>query len=116
MQKAILLALPLLVLGILCGWSRMAQGGADDRGKALYEARCMLCHGPKGDGKGPGSIALNPKPADYTKRKFWEQPNIEQLMASTVKNGKGQMQASPDLKPEDIQAIINYIEHTFKPH
>lgn len=22
------------------------------KGKALYEERCLLCHGPKGDGKG----------------------------------------------------------------
>lgn len=28
----------------------MAAGGAD--GKKVYESRCVICHGPKGDGKG----------------------------------------------------------------
>ncbi len=45
-----------------------AQGADLAKGKALYEERCVLCHGPKGDGKGQGAIALNPKPADYTKK------------------------------------------------
>jgi mono/diheme cytochrome c family protein len=105
---------------ILCfsiGFTRLndAQGADPAKGQALYQAKCTLCHGPKGDGKGPGAIALNPKPADFTKKKLWEDPNIDQKLAETVKAGKGQMQPSPDLSPDDIQSIILYMTQTFKP-
>jgi mono/diheme cytochrome c family protein len=90
--------------------------GADlARGKAIYEERCILCHGPKGDGKGQGAVALNPKPADYTKKKFWEDANIEQKIAEVVKTGKGQMRDNHDLPPDDIQSVIQYLTQTFKP-
>ncbi len=75
----------------------------------------MLYHGPKGDGKGLGAIVLNPKPANYTLKKFWEDPNIDQKIAETIKAGKGQMRPSPDLSPDDIQSIILYMAQTFKP-
>lgn len=89
--------------------------GADlGRGKGLYEERCVLCHGPKGNGKGQGAIALNPKPADYTRKKFWEEMS-EQKIAETIKAGKGQMRPNPDLTPDDIQSIILYMTETFKP-
>ena len=43
-----------------------AQGDAN-AGKAVYEAKCLLCHGEKGDGKGPGADLLSPRPRDFTK-------------------------------------------------
>lgn len=92
-----------------------AQGATVAKGKALYEERCILCHGPKGDGKGQGAIALNPKPADYTKKKFWEDPDIEKKVAQVTKDGKGQMRPAPDLSPDDIQSIVLYMTQTFKP-
>jgi mono/diheme cytochrome c family protein len=91
-----------------------AQGADLGKGKALYEERCLLCHGPKGNGKGQGAIALNPKPADYTQKKFWQEMN-EQKIAETIKAGKGQMRPNPDLSSDDIQSIILYMTETFKP-
>ena len=44
----------------------MAQGDAN-AGKAVYERKCLLCHGEKGDGKGAGAELLVPKPRDFTK-------------------------------------------------
>jgi cytochrome c len=91
-----------------------ARGADLARGKAIYEERCLLCHGPKGDGKGQGAIALNPKPADYTKKKFWEDVNMEKI-TEVVKAGKGQMRSNPDLSDDDIQSVIMYVVQTFKP-
>ncbi|HEY3495923.1 MAG TPA: c-type cytochrome, partial [Polyangiaceae bacterium] len=34
--------------------------------KVMFKARCVVCHGEKGHGDGPGAAALNPKPRDYT--------------------------------------------------
>ncbi len=40
---------------------RVAQGGR------LYQAACAVCHGEKGDGKGPFAQALSPQPRDLTR-------------------------------------------------
>ena len=39
-------------------------------GQAVYERRCVGCHGVKGDGNGPSSQFLDPKPRDFTKGLF----------------------------------------------
>jgi mono/diheme cytochrome c family protein len=36
------------------------------RGKEVFLARCVGCHGPKGDGKGPAAKFMSPPPADFT--------------------------------------------------
>jgi mono/diheme cytochrome c family protein len=114
-----LLKKALICAAILCfaaGFMQLngARGADLAKGKAVYEERCILCHGPKGDGKGQGAIALNPKPADYTKKKFWEDVNIQKI-TEVVKAGKGQMRSNPDLSDDDIQSVIMYLIQTFKP-
>ena len=48
-----------------------AQPAGDPaRGKAVYETKCRLCHGEKGDGAGPGAAQFEPRPRDFTKGKF----------------------------------------------
>jgi cytochrome c oxidase cbb3-type subunit 2 len=36
------------------------------RGKEVFLARCVGCHGVKGDGKGPAATFMSPPPADFT--------------------------------------------------
>ena len=36
------------------------------RGKQVFLERCVGCHGPQGDGKGPGAKFMSPPPADFT--------------------------------------------------
>src|SRR3954469_8210927 len=36
------------------------------RGKQVFLERCVGCHGPQGDGKGPGAKFMAPPPADFT--------------------------------------------------
>jgi len=43
-----------------------AQAGDAAAGKAVYERKCALCHGEKGDGKGPAAELLVPRPRDFT--------------------------------------------------
>ena len=54
---AIVFATPILV---------SAQAGDANAGKAVYELKCVGCHGDKGDGKGPAAELLMPKPRDFT--------------------------------------------------
>jgi DMSO reductase family type II enzyme heme b subunit len=55
-------------LGVLAAWvaSASAQAGDPAAGKVVYERRCALCHGVKGDGKGPAADLLDPRPRDFT--------------------------------------------------
>ena len=55
-----------LVLVLAAGPPAFAQGDAN-AGKAVYEHKCLLCHGEKGDGKGPGAEHLLPGPRDFTR-------------------------------------------------
>ncbi|MFQ5651071.1 MAG: c-type cytochrome [bacterium] len=43
---------------------------AASRGERIYTRACVPCHGVKGDGKGPFSTPLSPKPRDFTSGKF----------------------------------------------
>jgi DMSO reductase family type II enzyme heme b subunit len=43
-----------------------AQAGDANAGKAVYERKCLLCHGEKGDGRGPAGELLTPAPRDFT--------------------------------------------------
>ena len=39
-------------------------------GKPLYIRECAGCHGERGDGAGPAAAFLDPKPRDFTKKRF----------------------------------------------
>ena len=104
-------------IGVLLGATLFLAGnaGADEysQGKKLYGDKCQICHGVKGDGNGPAGEALSPKPADFTKPKFW-QGDADQKITDTIENGHGMM-PSFDLDPAEIKEIIDYLSHTFKP-
>lgn len=50
--------------------ARFAQNPTPDtpetieRGRALFQANCAICHGPRGLGDGPQAFILNPRPAN----------------------------------------------------
>jgi DMSO reductase family type II enzyme heme b subunit len=54
-----------VILGASIAPSHAEQGDAS-AGKSVYERKCALCHGVKGDGKGPAADLLLPKPRDFT--------------------------------------------------
>jgi DMSO reductase family type II enzyme heme b subunit len=56
----------LLVLLVFAPAVAFAQAGDAGAGKAVYERKCLLCHGEKGDGKGPAAELLRPAPRDFT--------------------------------------------------
>lgn len=39
-------------------------------GKRLFDLDCAACHGPLGNGQGPDSVFVYPKPRDFTSREF----------------------------------------------
>ena len=54
-----------VALVLLTVWPAWAQKGDPQNGKVVYERKCMLCHGEKGDGKGPAAEELSPAPRDF---------------------------------------------------
>ena len=59
-----------VVAAVMVPSSAWAQAGDASAGKAVYERKCLLCHGEKGDGKGPGAERLDPRPRDFTSGVF----------------------------------------------
>ena len=86
------------------------------KGKEIYEKKCALCHGIKGDGKGTASAGLNPKPTSFKGphghggqisdgEHFWK-----------ITTGRGAMPSfAKDLTEEERWHVINYI-NTFSRH
>ena len=94
------------------------------RGKEIYVAKCALCHGEKGDGKGPGSVNLPLKPADLTDAKmvaempgnFWYWRVSEGGLVEPFKSKGSTMPAwKGELSQNDRWAVIAYA-HTLSGH
>src|SRR5215510_4906589 len=60
------IAIAVIILLLVVPALAWAQAGDATAGKAVYERKCLLCHGEKGDGKGPAAELLDPKPRDFT--------------------------------------------------
>ena len=46
--------------------SKSTPSPAVERGRETYQASCAVCHGDRGNGKGPAAPALTPRPTDLT--------------------------------------------------
>lgn len=45
---------------------RLLSAAARERGRALYEEHCALCHGVRGNGQGIRRAGLSSRPRDFT--------------------------------------------------
>ena len=81
------------------------------RGQAVFKARCILCHGTQGDGKGRASKLYNPPPADLTRS-----DKNDQYKESIITLGGEAMGRSPSmppwsqqLTPQEIKDLVVYL-------
>jgi mono/diheme cytochrome c family protein len=82
------------------------------KGKEIYEKMCALCHGTKGEGKGPAGAALNPKPTNFMESHGEKMTDGEHFWK--ISAGKGPMPSyEKQLTVEERWHVINYIE-TFR--
>ena len=60
--------LPVLATGLfaLSHGAALAKPGDAEKGEAIYQKRCLQCHGDEGDGLGPAAERLNPPPRDFS--------------------------------------------------
>jgi mono/diheme cytochrome c family protein len=94
------------------------------KGKEIYAAKCAVCHGDKGDGKGPAAAGLAVKPGDFTDRKmvaemagnYWMWRVSEGGLVEPFKSKGSTMPAwKNELSTNDRHAVIAYT-HTFSGH
>src|SRR5262249_20097949 len=94
------------------------------KGKDIYVVKCALCHGGKGDGKGPGAAGLALKPADLTEAKmvaempgnYWFWRVSEGGLVEPFKSKGSVMPAwKGELSVNDRWAVITYA-HTLSGH
>ena len=110
MRKMVLWAVAGLFLGVGLFGAPSASVAQD--GKAIFTDKCVPCHGEKGDGKGPMSSTFDPKPGNFSDPKFW-QGDVNKKINESITKGKNQM-VPVDLKPDQIKAVTEYMNKTFK--
>lgn len=83
------------------------------KGKKIFNQYCALCHGNKGKGDGIGGIALDPKPANFTKPIFTKQ--TDGAIYWKINNGRAPMAAYKGLlSDQEIWEVILYIRSLSK--
>jgi len=82
----------------------------------IFRSRCATCHGVSGRGNGPVAKALNPKPRDYSDRKWQAKTSDKTIATAIVKGGpavglKALMPPNADLeqKPEVVRGLVQII-------
>lgn len=84
------------------------------RGKAVYVAECLSCHGATGAGDGAAAKDLNPKPRDLRTVEMWGQTDGSLFWKLT--EGKKPMPTYDKLlSEEDRWHVINYVRGTYAP-
>ena len=78
------------------------------KGKEIYEKKCALCHGARGDGKGLAAGGLNPKPTNFKDSHGEKMTDGEHFWKITTGRG-GMPSYAKDLTEEERWHVINYV-------
>ncbi len=85
------------------------------KGKATYDAQCLICHGASGGGDGPAGGALKPAPTDLTAAGWWEGKTDAAIMGSIRRGSPGtSMVGYNKLSREELENLVAYLR-TFEP-
>ena len=77
--------------------------------ETLFTDNCMLCHGTKGMGDGPGSKAIKVKPANFTDKELMSAETDGSLFWK-MSEGRGPMPPwKDDLTEKERWQLVNYI-------
>jgi mono/diheme cytochrome c family protein len=78
-------------------------------GAQTFKDNCMLCHGEKGMGDGPGAKTIKVKPANFTDAKLLALETDGSLFWK-MSNGRGPMPSwKDDLSETERWQLVNYI-------
>lgn len=79
------------------------------RGKEVFTAQCVVCHGAEGKGDGAAAAALNPKPRNFTVGEGWKNGRKISDVFLTLKNGLNSMPSFSALSLDDRWAVAHYV-------
>ena len=100
-------------LAVAWGVGVVPAGAAGDatKGRAVYEQRCLACHGSQGKGDGPTGKVLVPPAADFTSAASKKKSDAELL--KIIENGKpptAMIAWKGQLSDQDIQHVLAYVK------
>jgi mono/diheme cytochrome c family protein len=80
-------------------------------GKKIYQERCKVCHGSKGDGKSFAANALNPPPKNFTSAESKKQLTLKSMIDSATngRTGTAMMPWKDVLHQKEIRAVVHFI-------
>lgn len=104
------------------GYQTSVRTSLIEEGKVAYTKYCAGCHGEEGNGRGPASGWLHPRPRNFQKANFkfsstrsGRLPRDEDLRRTIVEGLKGSAMPGWDLlPPRTVTALIAYLK-TFSP-
>ena len=90
-----------------------------EKGRGLYKANCVACHGETGKGDGPGAGVLKPPPRDHTDAAYMDKLSDKEIadiikMGGAIK-GKPLMPSHPQFKEDDLQALVAHVRSLSAP-
>jgi len=97
-----------------------AGGDAKAQAKQIFMQRCVPCHGATGQGDGPASATLNPKPRKYADPE-WQASVTDDYIEKIIKFGGAAvgkspaMPNNPDLSDPAVISALKDIVRGFNP-
>jgi mono/diheme cytochrome c family protein len=86
-----------------------------EQGRAIYEQRCLDCHGPEGRGDGTRALSLSPRPGNLVSA--YTSAKSDQELLKIIANGRPRT-AMPawkgHLSEDEQQAVLAYIRSLVK--
>ena len=86
-----------------------------EQGKRLYSKYCSICHGNDGKGDGFNAYNLDPKPQDFTNKKYLNSLTDNQI-SRTISGGGRTVNKSPlmpswggRLNKRQIEYLVSYV-------
>lgn len=91
------------------GYKPYVQGGPGDwkLGERIFKSNCVVCHGQRGDGKGPAAATLNPGPKDF-RRSTIDLGQIVEVIRRGIP-GTSMVGFGKTLADKDIKDVAEYV-------